>query len=232
MNPSSAGRGAVWAYGARGALRNLALAAAALIALAGSAAADVRILAFGDSLTAGYGLPEADGFVPQLQAWLHAHGAPDVTVINAGVSGDTSAGGLARIDWTLTDDVDGVIVELGANDMLRGLDMGAMRKNLDGILTAIDAKGLPVLLAGLPAPPNYPQDYRKAFKAAFSDLAAKHDAIYVSSFFDGMGKNGMFGVMRMMQPDGIHPNAEGVTANVEAIGPAVLQLVARARART
>ena len=143
------------------------LAAAALLALAGSAAADVRILAFGDSLTAGYGLPEADGFVPQLQAWLHANGAPDVTVINAGVSGDTTAGGLARIDWTLGDPVDGVIVELGANDMLRGLDMGAMRKNLDGILTAIDAKGLPVLLAGLPAPPNYPEDYRKAFKAAF-----------------------------------------------------------------
>ena len=230
MNPSSDGRGAVWAYGARSAMRKLALALAAVLALALPAAAEVRILAFGDSLTAGAGLPEAKAFVPQLQAWLHANGASDVTVINGGVSGDTTAGGLARIGWALGDDVDGVIVELGANDMLRGLDMGQMRQNLDGILDAIDAKGLPALLAGLPAPPNYPADYRKAFKAAFRDLAEQHGAIYVSSFFAGMAEGGMLGVMRMMQPDGIHPNAAGVEANVKAIGPAVLKLVARARA--
>ena len=230
MNPSSAGRGAVWAYGARRAMRTLALSLAAVLALAAPAAAEVRILAFGDSLTAGAGLPEAKGFVPQLQAWLHANGVSDVTVINGGVSGDTTAGGLARIGWALGDDVDGVIVELGANDMLRGLDMGQMRQNLDGILDAIDAKGLPALLAGLPAPPNYPADYRKAFKAAFRDLAEQHGAIYVSSFFAGMAEGGMLGVMRMMQPDGIHPNAAGVEANVKAIGPAVLKLVARARA--
>jgi acyl-CoA thioesterase-1 len=213
-------------------MRNLALALAALLALAGTAAAEVRILAFGDSLTAGYGVPEGEGFVPQLQAWLRANGAPDATVINGGVSGDTSAGGLARIGWTLEDDVDGVLVELGANDMLRGLDVGEMRKNLDGILTEIDRRDLPALLAGLPAPPNYPADYRKAFKATFRDLAREHDAIYASSFFGGMAEGrGVRQVMQLFQPDGLHPNAEGVTAIVEGIGPKVLELVERARAR-
>ena len=208
------------------------LCALALLALAPVAArAEVTILAFGDSLTAGAGLPEADGFVPRLEAWLHAHGARDVSVINGGVSGDTSAGGLARIDWALTPEVDGVIVELGANDMLRGLSMAKMRANLDGILERIDAKGLPALLAGLPAPPNYPKDYQTAFKAAFKELAAEHDAIYVSSFFGGMSGKSMGEVMAMMQPDGIHPNARGVVANVDAIGPAVLKLVERARAK-
>ncbi|MFO1144342.1 MAG: arylesterase [Amaricoccus sp.] len=231
MSPSAGGC-VPGAYGARVFLRKFALALALALAAAAPALADVRILAFGDSLTAGAGLPEADGFVPQLQAWLHANGAPDVTVINAGVSGDTSAGGLARIDWALNDDVDGVIVELGANDMLRGLSMAKMRTNLDGILDRIDAKGLPALLAGLPAPPNYPKDYQKAFKDAFKDLAAEHDAIYVSSFFGGMSGKGMAQVVALMQPDGIHPNADGVKANVAAIGPAVLELVKRARAKS
>ena len=193
------------------------------------ALAEVRILAFGDSLTAGFGLPEAEGFVPQLEAWLHAHGAPDVTVVNGGVSGDTSAGGLARIEWALEGDVDGVIVALGANDMLRGLDTGAMRDNLDAILDAIDAERLPALLAGLPAPPNYGPEYRKAFKAAFRELAAEHDAIYVSSFLGGMSGRSVREVLALMQDDRMHPNARGVAANVAAIGPAVLELVERAR---
>ncbi|MFO1209972.1 MAG: arylesterase [Amaricoccus sp.] len=230
MSPSAGGCVPA-AYGALTLLRKLALAAALVLVAAAPALAEVRILAFGDSLTAGAGLPEADGFVPQLQAWLHANGAKDVTVINAGVSGDTSAGGLARIDWALDDDVDGVIVELGANDMLRGLSMAKMRTNLGGILDRIDAKGLPALLAGLPAPPNYPKDYQKAFKDAFKDLAAQHGAIYVGSFFGGMSGKGMAEVMAMMQPDGIHPNADGVKANVAAIGPSVLELVKRARAK-
>ncbi len=228
MNPASR-RAAPPGYGAVAVMRNLVLALAALIALAGTAAAEVRILAFGDSLVAGYGLPEEDGFVPQLQAWLRANGAPDVTVINGGVSGDTTAGGLARIDWALGDDVDGVIVALGGNDLLRGLDPGAMRQNLDGILTAIDAKGLPVLLAGLPAPPNYGPEYRKSFKAAFRDLASQHGAIYVSSFLGGMSGRDIADVVSMMQSDRIHPNFRGVRANVAAIGPSVLKLVARAR---
>lgn len=227
-----AARGAVRAYGARAALRNLAVALVTAAALAQAAAAEVRILAFGDSLTAGYGLPEGQGLVPRLEAWLHAHGAADVTVVNGGVSGDTTAGGLARIGWALGDDVDAVIVELGANDMLRGLDVDEMRRNLDGILTEIGERGLPVLLAGLPAPPNYPADYRQAFKAAFRELAREHDAIYVSSFFSGMaeGRN-VRQVMTLFQPDGLHPNADGVAAIVEGMGPAVLELVERARAR-
>jgi len=232
MNHASASRGAAPGYGAATALRNLALAIATLAALSGAAAAEVRILAFGDSLTAGYGVPDGQGFAPQLEAWLHAHGAADVTVVNGGVSGETTAGGLARIGWALGEDVDGVIVELGANDMLRGLDAGAMRSNLDGILTEIGQHDLPVLLAGFPAPPNYPADYRKAFKATFRDLAREHDAIYVSSFFGGMaeGRN-MRQIMTLFQSDGLHPNAEGVAAIVEGIGPRVLELVERARAR-
>ena len=231
MNPSRPSRGAMPGYGAAGAIRKLLWALAALLALAGAAAAEVRILAFGDSLTAGFGLPAEQGFVPQLQAWLRAHGAPDATVINAGVSGDTTAGGLARLDWALGDDVDAVIVELGANDMLRGLDVGEMRRNLDAILTQIDARGLPVLLAGIPAPPNYGKEYARNFRATFKDLAAEHDAIYVRSFLGGMGERSMREVMRLLQPDGLHPTAEGVALNVAAIGPQVLELVARARAK-
>ena len=209
--------------------RMSALVLAFALGVAAPGLAEVRILAFGDSLTAGFGLPEAEGFVPQLEAWLHAHGAPDVTVVNGGVSGDTTAGGLARIGWALEGDVDGVIVALGANDMLRGLDTGAMRDNLDAILDAIDARGLPALLAGLPAPANYGPEYRKAFKAAFRELAAEHDAIYVSSFLGGMSGRSVREVLALMQDDRMHPNARGVAANVAAIGPAVLELVERAR---
>jgi acyl-CoA thioesterase-1 len=231
MSPSTSPFPAAWSG-----LRRLLLAVAALAALAGAGAAaagaEVRILAFGDSLTAGSGLPPAQGFAPQLEAWLRANGAPDATVVNAGVPGETSAGGLARIGGALGPDVDAVIVELGANDMLRGLDPGAMRRNLDGILTAIGRKGLPVLLAGIPAPPNYPAGYRREFKAAFRDVAREHDAIYVRSFFAGMAEGRTIGqVMRLFQSDGLHPNAKGVAAIVEGIGPSVLELVERARAR-
>lgn len=218
------------AYGAGQGLRNLLFAIAASLALAPAATAEIRILAFGDSLTQGYGLPQDQGLVPQLEAWLHANGAPDVTLVNGGVSGDTTAGGLSRIAWSLDDDVDGVIVALGGNDMLRGIDIATMRANLDGILTEIDAKGLPALLAGLPAPPNYGREYQQQFHAMFRDLSEKHDAIYYRSLLAGMGEDrGMLAVMRLMQPDGIHPNARGVEAIVAHFGPAVLDLVAAAR---
>ena len=198
-------------YGATARWRNRALGGLLLSLLAGTATAEVRILAFGDSLTQGYGLPPAEGFVPMLEGWLHANGAPDVTVINGGVSGDTSAGGRARIAWVLGEDVDGVIVALGGNDLLRGLDPGEMQKNLDGILDEIEARDLPVILAGLPAPPNYGQPYRKAFKKAFRDLAEDHGAILYPSFLAGMGQGrSVREIMRLMQPDGIHPNAAGV----------------------
>ncbi len=221
----------VFAYGATRPLRNLAVVALAL--LAAPALAEVRILAFGDSLTAGFGLPVEQGFVPRLQDWLAAHGAPDVTVINAGVSGDTTAGGLARIDWALGDDPDAVILELGANDLLRGLDPAAARANLDGILTAIGKRGLPVLLTGVPVPPNYGEAYQAAFKAIYPDLAREHGAILYRSFLAGMGQGrSMFEVMRLMQGDGLHPNAEGVDAIVEGIGPSVLDLIAEARKKS
>jgi acyl-CoA thioesterase I len=217
-------------YGAHRLVGNIALAAVCLIVWASAAMAEVRVLAFGDSLVQGYGLPAEDGFVPQLQAWLHSRGAADVEVINGGVSGDTSAGGLGRIDWALSDNVDAVIVELGANDMLRGLPLDALRDNLDGVLQAVESAGLPALLVGVSVPANYGSAYRSEFRAVYQDLAADSGAILYPDFFAGMqaGRT-METAVRLMQDDGIHPNAEGVRANVEAIGPVVLQLVERAR---
>lgn len=218
-------------FGAYGALARLGnLAAAVLLASAASAAAaPATIAALGDSLTQGYGLPEGEGFVPQLQDWLEAHGAPEVTILNAGVSGDTSAGGLARVAWTLSEDVDAVIVALGGNDLLRGLDPAETRANLDAILEEITGRGLPVLLAGLPAPGNYGLEYQTEFEAIFPDLAEEYGAILVPSFLAGLGEGRDLSVARaLLQEDGIHPNAQGVRANVAAIGPAVLELIAAA----
>ncbi len=223
------------AYGARAGACNRAwapLLAALLLALPLTAARaqEVTIAALGDSLTQGYGLREADGFVPQLEAWLDANGAGDVEVINAGVSGDTTAGGLARVDWTLTPEVDAVIVELGGNDLLRGLDPAAIRSNLDGILAAVRARGLPVLLAGLRAPGNYGQEYQTAYDAMFPDLAETYGAILYESFLSAIAEGRDLDAARaFMQRDGIHPNAEGVALIVEDIGPAVLDLIAAAR---
>lgn len=208
-------------------VRTLALVA---LGLAGSPAlADVRLLAFGDSLTYGSGLVESEGFVPQLEAWLHANGAPDAVVLNAGVPGETTAGGRARIEQTLAQTrPDAIMVELGANDILRGLSTAKMFSNLDAILEA--SGDLPALLAGLPPPPTWRRDDRTTYRDTFRTLAEEHDAIFVPSFFAGMSGQGIGAVRRMMQPDGIHPNAEGVRANVAAIGPSVLELVERVRA--
>ncbi len=198
-------------------------------AASGAAAQTLTIVALGDSLTQGYGLPEDQGFVPQLQNWLTERGA-DVALINAGVSGDTTAGGLARTPWSLEGDVDAVIVALGGNDLLRGLDPASSRANLDGILTEIAARDLPVLLAGLPAPGNYGPQYQTSFDAIFPELAAEHGAILYPNFLAGLGETADLGSVRaLMQPDGIHPNAEGVARVVEAIGPSVLELVDAAR---
>ncbi|WP_425435154.1 arylesterase [Litoreibacter ascidiaceicola] len=190
----------------------------------------VTIAALGDSLTQGYGLPAEDGFVPQLQAWLTAQGA-DVTLVNAGVSGDTTAGGLSRIDWTLTPEVDAVIVALGGNDVLRGLPPEQAKSNLDAILTKIEERGLPVLLAGIDAPSNYGPDYETEFEAIYTDLAAKHDVLLVSNFLEGLTRiDDRAMVMREhMQSDGIHPDASGVALIVEAVGPVVLSLIAGAK---
>lgn len=216
-------------YGARVRLRNLLVAAVALLAAAGAATGETRLLAFGNSLIQGYGLPAEEGFVPQLEAWLADNGAPDVTVINAGVSGDTTAGGLARIDWALGDAPDAVIVELGANDMLRGLPLETLRSNLDGILAAIDAQDLPILLASVPTMANYGAEYQADFDAIYQELAEDYDALFYPNFFAGITEGRSLEEARtLMQPDGIHPNAEGVAANVAAIGPVVLELVERA----
>lgn len=190
----------------------------------------VTIAALGDSLIQGYGLAPEDGFVPQLQKWLTARGA-DVTLINAGVSGDTTAGGLSRIDWTLTPEVDAVIVALGGNDVLRGLPPEQAKTNIDGILTKIETHNLPVLLAGIDAPSNYGPDYKAEFEALYTDLAIKHDTLLVANFLDGLTRidDRAMVLREHMQSDGIHPDASGVALVVEAIGPVVLDLIARAK---
>lgn len=187
----------------------------------------LTLVALGDSLTQGYGLPQADGFVPQLQAWLRAKGA-DVTVVNAGVSGDTTAGGAARVDWTLTPDVDAMIVNLGGNDLLRGIDPAASRANLDAILTAADARGLPVLLVALRAPGNYGPEFKAAFDAMYPELAAKHGTLLEADFFALLtGTDGRLAAADLMQADGIHPSAAGVAKIVDYVGPKVLELLER-----
>jgi acyl-CoA thioesterase I len=201
---------------------------AAAICLAGAAQAQERVIAaLGDSLTQGYGLPEEDGFVPQLQRWLDAAGA-DVRLVNAGVSGDTTAGGLARVDWTLTEDVEGMIVALGGNDLLRGLDPGKASENLGGILDAAEARDVAVLLIGMEAPGNYGGDYKARFDAIYPDLAeAREDVVYMPDFFAGLRQeeDDLAALQQYFQPDGIHPNAEGVARIVSQVGPEVLELV-------
>jgi acyl-CoA thioesterase-1 len=213
-------------YGALRAARNLALA---LLIGAGVAQAEpVTVAVLGDSLTQGYGLPPEQGFVPQLQRWLDAQGA-EVVLVNAGVSGDTTAGGLARVDWTLTPEVGAMIVALGGNDMLRGLDPAEARANLAGILDAAKARNLPVLLVGLEAPSNFGPDYKADFDAAYADLAAEYGALLYPNFLAALtAQNDLTTALRQyMQGDGIHPNAEGVALIVEAIGPSVLELLSR-----
>ncbi|NBG94199.1 arylesterase [Pyruvatibacter mobilis] len=207
------------------------LAAAALLAfsLAAPARAEdgkVKVVALGTSLTAGYGLEQAEGFVPQLQAALEAKGL-DVEVENAGVSGDTSAGGLARLDWSIDDDVDAVIVELGSNDALRGFDPQQTRNNLTAILEALAARDLPVLLTGMLAPPNLGEEYGAEFAAIYPDLASRYGVLFYPFFLEGVAADAA-----LNQPDGIHPNADGVQVIVEAITPYAVQLVEHARKDT
>ncbi len=192
----------------------------------------VTLLAFGDSLTQGYGLAEDDGFVPQLEAWLNAHGA-EVRVINGGVSGDTTAGGAARIGWSLVPEVDAVLVALGGNDMLRGIAPDATRANLDAILTEIQAHNLPVLLVGMEAPGNFGPDYKEAFDAIYPQLADKFMVDLYPQFMAGLVALGdrQRVVRDYLQADAIHPNAQGVALIVEAMGPSVLQLIGESAAQ-
>lgn len=191
-------------------------------------AQDVTVLAFGDSLTQGYGLPEAQGLVPQLEGWLTANGV-EVELINGGVSGDTTAGGAARAAWSLTPDVDAMIVTLGGNDLLRGIDPSVARSNLRQILETARSRDVEVLLVGMRAPGNYGADYKRAFDSIYPDLAQDFDTLYFENFFAGLGQEDPAQVRRYFQPDGIHPNAEGVTRIVEALGPSVAELIERAQ---
>ncbi len=195
-------------------------------------AEEVVIAALGDSLTQGYGLSVEQGFVPQLQAWLDAKGA-DVRLINAGVSGDTTAGGLARVDWTLTPEVDGMIVALGGNDLLRGLGPEQARGNIKGILEAAGTARVEVLLVGMQAPGNYGPAYKTQFDAIYPDLAKEFGSLYLENFFAGLSEAGEvpdpLTLRPYLQADGIHPNADGVAKIVARIGPEVLALVGAIR---
>ena len=218
-----------------GAFARLSKTALVLLGLTVPAQAEgVDILALGDSLTQGYGLPAEEGFVPQLQAWLDAEGV-EAKIVNAGVSGDTTAGGRARVDWTLTPEVDAMIVTLGGNDMLRGLDPAQARGNIDDILAAAKRAEVEVLLVGMSAPGNYGAGYKADFEALYPDLAEAHGTQFYPDFFTGLlaEEKGAASarsetVQRYFQGDGIHPNAEGVALIVEDIGPAVAELAAQA----
>lgn len=189
-----------------------------------AAAEPLRIVALGDSLSAGYQLPPEAAFPAQLEAALKARGH-EVEVVNAGVSGDTTSGGLARLDWSVGEDADAVIVELGANDALRGLPVASARSNLEAIVSRLRARALPVLVAGMRAPRNLGPDYVEAFDAMFGEIARAHDALLYPYFLEGIPMSA-----ETVLPDGIHPTAKGVAIIVEGILPSVEELIARARA--
>jgi acyl-CoA thioesterase-1 len=190
-----------------------------LIAANPARAASLRILVLGDSLTAGFGLAEPDSFPAQLAAALAARGV-EAKVINVGVSGDTTAGGLARLDWVLADDPQLVIVELGANDGLRGLDPTVTGANLEAIVARLVAEKRAVLLAGMKAPPNLGADYGAAFDGLYPTIAARHGVALYPFFLDGVVTD-----PALNQDDGIHPNAAGVKVIVESILPYVVKVI-------
>ncbi|TQM94001.1 arylesterase [Roseinatronobacter monicus] len=194
--------------------------------VATAAETPIRLVALGDSLTQGYGLPTDEGFVPQLQAWLDAQGV-EVEVINAGVSGDTTAGGLARMDWTLDEPVDAMLIALGGNDLLRGLNPASSKENLSGILARLEREGIPAILAGLPAPGNYGPEFQLAFERMYVDLAGMYDVPLYPNFMQPMTDKADEGVSfaDLMQDDHIHPNAEGVALIVEGLGPELLEFL-------
>ncbi len=220
-------------FARRGVLR--ALFAVSLFAAAGAtqipvtriaeAAEPVKILAFGDSLTAGFGLPEAEAMPTQLNQALDKMGRPAL-VINGGVSGDTSAGGAARIDWALADKPQIMILALGANDMLRGLDPAGTRANLETIIAKAQAANVEIILAGMMAAPNLGNDYKQAFDALYPELAKAHDLLFIPFLLQDVA----------MQPglnltDGMHPNGKGVSVMVQHLLPFVTEAMDRAEKR-
>jgi len=224
-----------YSYGWRRALsqilfRILAAAVCSVALVAGTAMhpaaaqAPVHIVAFGDSLTAGYNLPDKDGFVPRLRAALAAKGIA-AEIVNAGVSGDTAADGLARLDWSVPQGTEAVILELGANDMLRGFKPKLTRDALDAVLQRLTERHIAILLCGMRAAPNLGADYAHAFDRIYPELAAKYGVLLYPFFLDGVAAD-----RSLTQYDGIHPNAAGVGVIVELILPEVEQLIAKVRA--
>ena len=193
--------------------------------MAQAAEAPLRIVALGDSLTAGYEIARKDAFPARLEAALKAKGHA-VVIENAGVSGDTTSGGLGRVDWAVPAETDGVILELGANDMLRGLDPKIARDALDSIITQLKARGVEVLLCGMRAAPNLGADYGRIYDAIFPDLARKHGLILYPFFLDGVTTQAKFTL-----PDGLHPSAAGVDAIVTGILPQAEEFLGRIRAK-
>ncbi|MGX7875796.1 arylesterase [Mesorhizobium sp. ORM6] len=189
-------------------------------AISSARAEPFKIVGFGDSLMAGFGLGPGEGFTDKLQAALRAKGH-DVTIANAGVSGDTSSGGLARLDWSVPDGTQLVILELGANDMLRGVAPDITRKNLDEMLGKLKQRKIPVLVAGMRAAPNLGVDYQTAFDAIFPDLAGKYDVALYPFFLDGVA-----GQPALQLDDGLHPNARGIDLMVKRILPTVEKAIA------
>lgn len=193
----------------------------------------VVIAALGDSLVHGYGLPIEDGFVVQLENWLLDHDA-DVRLINAGVSGDTTAGGLSRAEWTLTPDVDVLIVSLGGNDVLRGLEPGLARENLHGILTVAQQHEVPVLLVGILAPGNFGAGYKREFEKLYPELSAEFATLLYPNFMSALTDLPDRGATldAYYQTDGLHPNAEGVQKIVDDMGPVVVKLISQVNCKT
>jgi acyl-CoA thioesterase I len=190
-----------------------------LAAASPAAARTIRLVVLGDSLTAGLGLPPGKAFPDRLQAALRARGW-DVDVLNAGVSGDTAADGLARYDWAVPANADALIIELGANDMLRGLEPEATKKALSAILDKAHAARLPTLIAGMRAAPNLGAEYDRAFDVIYPALAKDHDVALYPFFLDGVA-----GDPKLNQADGMHPTAEGVGVIVERIAPSVEEIL-------
>ena len=199
------------------------LVIAAGIVLAGVAtpvlAQPLQLVGLGDSLMAGYQLPAADSYTARLEVALRAQGV-DVVIANAGVSGDTTAGGLARADWSVPDGTSGVILELGANDALRGIPPQESEKNLDAIIARLKARNIPVLLAGILAPPNMGGDYAAQFNGLYQRLAEKHGVPLYPFFLDGVAAQA-----KLQLEDGMHPNPDGVGVMVERSLPTVKAFV-------
>ncbi len=203
----------------------VALAAWFTPAPAGAADRTVKIVALGDSLTAGYGLPADAAFPVKLEKALKAKGLT-VEVANAGVSGDTATGGLARLDWSVPEGTDAVILELGANDMLRGLDPAVTRRALDQIMRRLAERHIAVLVAGMRSAPNLGADFGRGFESIYTDLATRYGALLYPFFLDGVAGND-----KLNQRDGLHPTAAGVDVIVMRILPEVEELAARVQAR-